>query len=181
MLNLRPIPRAGENIFVEKYDRLHAWALQITERDQELAEDLLHDVFIQFTLNEPDLNKISNLDGYLYSMLRNLHLAKIRRETRNTLEQLSIVEYDSAEVGLRTVDLRDQIQAQDDLRRVCQYACSRKQTAKPGSVLILRFFHGYYPEEIARVLRSPRPSIDTWLRFARKEGRACLAEHSPMQ
>ena len=174
MLNPNPVPIQPEDIFVERYDRLLAWSLQITERDHELAEDLLHDLFIQFTVNEPDLQRISNLDGYLYAMLRNLHLAQRRRDTRNTLQQLSIVEYDSAEVGLRTVDLRDQIQAQDDLRRVCNYACSRKATAKIASVLILRFFYGYYPEEIVKILRSPRPSIDNWLKLARNEARVEL-------
>src|SRR5260370_9291368 len=114
-------------------------------------------------------------------MLRNLHLAQRRRETRNTLQQLSIVEYDSAEVGLRTVDLRDQIQAQDDLRRICLYACARKETAKLGSVLILRFFHGYYPEEIVQILRSPRASIDNWLKLARSEAKACLSEDSGLE
>ena len=158
MLNLSPITIEREDVFIRRYDRLLAWSLQMTERDRALAEDLLHDLFIQFTLNEPDLEQIANLDGYLYTMLRNLHLAHKRRDTRNRLEQLSIVEYDSAEIGLRTIDLRDQIQAQEQLRRVCQYACVRKDTAKIASVLILRFFHGYYPEEIVHVMRSPRHS-----------------------
>jgi DNA-directed RNA polymerase specialized sigma24 family protein len=92
MLNPSPAPLQREDIFVERYDRLLAWTLQMTERDHELAEDLLHDLFIQFILNEPDLQKIGNLDGYLYTMLRNLHLAQRRRDTRNTLQQLSIVE-----------------------------------------------------------------------------------------
>jgi len=58
-----------------------------------------------------------------------------------------------AETGLRTIDPRDQIQVHDELRRVYQYACARKETSKAGSVLILRFFHGYYPSEIAKLLR----------------------------
>lgn len=174
MLNLKSVTVEREDVFIERYDRLLRWSLQMTERDRALAEDLLHDLFIQFTLNERDLEQIANLDGYLYTMLRNLHLAHKRRDTRNRLEQLSIVEYDSAEIGLRTVDLRDQIQAQEQLRQVCQYACARKDTAKIASVLILRFFHGYYPEEIARVIRSPRHSIDNWLLLARNEAKASL-------
>jgi len=174
MLNLNPVTIEREDVFIGRYDRLLAWSLQMTDRDRALAEDLLHDLFIQFTLNEPDLDQIANLDGYLYTMLRNLHLAHKRRDTRNRLEQLSIVEYDSAEIGLRTIDLRDQIQAQEQLRQVCQYASVRKDTAKIASVLILRFFHGYYPEEIVQVMRSPRHSIDNWLLLARNEARAAL-------
>jgi DNA-directed RNA polymerase specialized sigma24 family protein len=174
MLNLKAVTVDREHVFIERYDRLLGWSLQMTERDQALAEDLLHDLFIQFTLNGPELDQIANLDGYLYTMLRNLHLAHRRRDTRTRLEQLSIVEYDSAEIGLRTVDLRDQIQAQEQLRQVCLYACVRKDVAKIASVLILRFFHGYYPEEIVRVIGSPRPSIDNWLRLARNEAKASL-------
>ena len=169
MLNPLPVRVEREDLFVERYGRLFSWSLQMTEHDRELAEDLVHELFIQFTLNAPDPHTIKNLDGYLFTMLRNLYLTHRRRETRNTLQQLSIVEYDSAEVGLRTVHLRDQIRAQDDLRRICHYACARKETAKIASVLILRFFHGYYLEEIVRVLRSSRMLIDTWLKLARRE------------
>ncbi|HLA10882.1 MAG TPA: RNA polymerase sigma factor, partial [Pyrinomonadaceae bacterium] len=178
MLNPLPVQVEREDLFVERYNHLLDWSMQMTEHDRELAEDLLHDLFIQFMLNAPDLHQIKNLDGYLYTMLRNLYLTQRRRDTRNTLQQLSIVEYDSAEVGLRTVDLRDQIRAQDDLRRICQYACARKETAKIGSVLILRFFHGYYLEEIVRVLRTSRTLVDTWLKLARREIRTQLLEET---
>jgi DNA-directed RNA polymerase specialized sigma24 family protein len=52
--------------FIQRYERLHGWALQLTERDHERAEDLLHDAFIQFTLSRPDLASIDDLDSYLY-------------------------------------------------------------------------------------------------------------------
>ncbi len=176
MIDPLQLPTEREDVFVERYTRLLGWSLHLTENDRGLAEDLLHDLFIQFTVNEIDLHKISNLDGYLYTMLRNLHLAQRRRDSRNRLQQFSIVEYDSAEIGLRTTDARDQIQAQDELRRVCQYACGRKDTAKAASVLILRFFHGYYPEEIVRILRGPRSLADQLLRLARNEAKATLAD-----
>ncbi len=168
--------QSAEELFIERYDRMLSWALQLTGHDRELAEDLLHDLFIQFTLNVIDPQTIGNLDGYLYIMLKNLHLAHQRRAGRNRLVQLPVVEYDSAEIGLGAIDLRDQLAAQDDLRRVCQYACARKETAKIASVLILRFFHGYYPEEITRVARSPRAAVDKWLKLARGEARASFEE-----
>lgn len=167
-----------EDVFIERYDRIFSWSLQLADRDRELAEDLVHDLFIQFTLSEPDLTSLSNVDGYLYTMLRNLHLAHRRRLTRNRLNQFSVADYDSAETGLRTIDARDQIEAQDELRRICEYACSRKETAKLASVLILRFFHGYYPAEISRILLSTRQAVDKWLRLARVEAKAALADSS---
>jgi hypothetical protein len=59
----------------------------------------------------------------------------------------------------------------DELAAVCQYACIRKETAKAASVLILRFFHGYYPEEIAQVMRSNRSAIEKRLQTARNEAK----------
>src|SRR5215471_10360642 len=176
MLNPQRIVTTHADAFIDRYERLRSWALQLTERDHERAEDLLHDAFIQFTLSRPDLNAIADLDGYLFVCLRNLHLSQMRRATRCASRELSIVEYDSAEVGLWAVDPRDQIKTQDELRTVCHYACRRRKTSKAGSVLILRFFHGYYPEEVGRVLRMTRPAVKDRLRLARAEAKLYLSD-----
>ena len=176
MLHPLKIAANHEDLFVARYERLLRWALQLTESDRELAEDLVHDAFIQFTFTQPDLNNIQNLDNYLYGILRNLHLSQVRWVTRSRFQQLSIAEYDSAEMGLRATDVRDQIQVQDDLRRVCRYACARKETARAASVMILRFFHGYYPSEISQILRSSRQAVSIGLRLARAEAKASLAD-----
>src|SRR5712692_9205871 len=104
MLKLWKSPVSAEDLFLEHYDRLIGWALQIAHGDRELAEDLVHDAYIQFTLARPDLNSIQNLDGYLYGMLRVLHRTGLRKAARRQLRQLSIVEFDSEELGLRTVE-----------------------------------------------------------------------------
>src|SRR5713101_5970835 len=152
-------PLTHEDLFIERYQKLFVWALQMTGNDRELAEDLVQDAFIQFTFTRSDLAVVRNLDAYLYGLLRNLHLSQVRRSARSRLQPISIVDYESAEMGLCSADARDQIRAQDELRQVCHYACVRKDTAWVGSVLILRFFHGYYPSEIARLLRTTRKSV----------------------
>jgi hypothetical protein len=88
---------------------------------------------------------------------------------------VSIVEYESAETGLQAADARDQIKAQDELRQACHYACVRKESSWAGSVLVLRFFYGYYPSEIAQVMRTTRQSVDQGLRIARGEARLSLS------
>ncbi len=177
MIEPLKIASSHEELFIDRYQRLLAWSLQLTGNERDLAEDLLHDAFVQFTFAQPDLGAIKNLDGYFYSMLRNLHLSQVRRETRNRWQQLSVIEYDSAEDGLRTTDLRDQLHIQDELRNVCQYVCVRKETARAASVLILRFFHGYYPTEIVQLLRTSRQAVDVQLLIARREAR--LSFQSP--
>jgi RNA polymerase sigma factor (sigma-70 family) len=165
-----------EGIFLRHYSRLRDWALALTNRDHQRAEDLVHDAFVQFTLSRPNIDSINNLNGYLYTMLRNLHLSEMRRVERMQRRTLSIVDYDSAELGLRVVDPRNQIRVQDELRRVCQFACLRKETSKAGSVLILRFLHGYYPKEIAQVMRTTRQVVEERLRTARIEAQQYLKD-----
>jgi len=165
-----------EELFLDRYRRLHAWALQLAENDRTQAEDLVHDTYIQFTLTRPDLDAIGNLNGYLYTMMRNLHVSQLRRSLRRQHRTISIIDYDSAELGLRAADPREQIKSQDALRQICQYACMRKQTSKAGSVLIMRFLHGYYPREIAQVMRNTRAAVEERLRIARNEARQYLQD-----
>jgi len=174
LTKIAPDAESHEEVFLGRYARLRAWAIQLTQSDREQAEDLLHDAYIQFNLSRPDLNSISNVDGYLYRLLRNLHLSQVRRSLRVQRKTLSIVDYDSAEIGLRSGDPRQQICLQDELRQVCQYACDRKETSRAGSVLILRFLHGYYPREIAQVMRTTRKAVEERLRVARSEAHQYL-------
>ncbi len=174
MLKLWKAAASHEDSFIERYERLLAWSLKLTGHDRQLAEDLLHDTFVQFTLSRPDLNSIHDLDSYLFAMLRNSHLSHVRRVPYVRTDHLSMAEFDSVEIGLRATDVRDQIKVQDELRLICHYALLRKETSKAGSVLILRFFHGYYPSEIAQLLISNLQAVRKWLQLARNEAKLYL-------
>ncbi|HEX8688489.1 MAG TPA: RNA polymerase sigma factor, partial [Pyrinomonadaceae bacterium] len=173
------IPRAGathEEVFLARYGSLRSWALRLAGGDAARAEDLVHDAFVQFTFARPDLARVQNLDGYLYQMLRNLNISQMRRANRRRGDEPAVFEYDSAEFVLRSADPRDLIRVQDDLRQVCHYACVRKESSKAGSVLILRFMHGYYPSEIVRFTGLTREAVEERLRVARGEARQFLKD-----
>jgi len=162
---------AHEEIFIQRYERLLDQALQIAARDRQLAEDLVQEAYLQFTLARPDLQGIQNVDGYLYGMLKKLHISHLRRASRLKYVSSFLVDYDTLELGLRAMDLGAQIRVQDELRLICHFAFVRKASSKAGSVLLLRFFLGYYPSEIARIIRGPRAAVDDWLRIARREAK----------
>ena len=185
MLKPWPVAPNHEDLFMQHYQWLVNWALRLTDQNREQAEDLVHDCFVHFTICHPSLEAIGeNLEGYFYTMLRNLHLSQVRRATRLretivALPELSLLDYDSVEFGLKALEQQAQeqlrLQVQDELRGICQYACLRKETSKAGSVLLLRFFHGYYPMEITKILGTPRGAVDELLRTARAEARQYLA------
>jgi RNA polymerase sigma factor (sigma-70 family) len=181
MRKSQAIHTSHEELIVQRYEWLLRWALEFSNGDRHQAEDLVHEVFVHFTLDRPDLAAVTqNLEGYLYTMLRNMHISGIRRTVRQqnaylSLAQLNGPEPESLEDELRAAEERE-LDVHDRLRRICEYACIRKETSKAGSVLILRFFLGYYPAEIAEILRVSRGAVNEWLRTARAEARMYLRD-----
>ena len=175
-----------EDLFIQRYRWLMDWAMRLTEHDRQQAEDLVHDAFVHFIISRPSLERVQqNIDGYLYTMLRNMHLSEVRRAARirdavTPISDFSLTDYDSVESGLRVLEemTSAQVHAQirEQLRRLCLYACVRKNSSKAGSVLLLRFFHGYYPEEISRLSRTSRQAVEDRLRTARTEARTFLED-----
>ena len=165
-----------EEIFLEHYNQLLKSAAQLTRGDRELAKDLVQESYLLFTLSALDLVAINNLDNYLYGVVRHAYLSHLRRNYRQQHELLSDSKFNFASnLGL-AVDPRRQIQIKDELRAICKHACIRKETSVTASVLILRFFHGYVPSEIAKLLHSSRNIVDVQLRSARDEVIAHLAD-----
>jgi DNA-directed RNA polymerase specialized sigma24 family protein len=167
---------AHKELFLRYYQPLFCWALRLTDGSRARAEDLLHDAFIHFVLSRPDLNSIDNIDRYLHRSLLNLFRTQKRKAAQMQDISFNIADYDSAKLGLHAIDFQARWQAQEDLARICHYACVRKETSRAGSVLILRFFYDYSPSEIAKVALSPRRAVDDWLRLARREARFYLED-----
>lgn len=169
------ILRSQEAAFIEHYDWLMSWALALTH-DRARAEDLVQEVFAAFATAHTDLSAVQNMRGYLYRTLRNIHVSEVRLAGRSHNHSRSIVEYSVAEAALAATDPYTIFYTQDQLRRVCQYACLRKQSSRAGSVLILRYFHGYLPSEIAQVVGGTCQSVRQNLTFARNEARVFLED-----
>lgn len=155
-----------EDLFIERYDRLLGWALRLTDYDRAGAEDLVQDAFIQFVQGRTDLKDIENLEGYLRRMLRYLHLTRI---SRNPPRAHSITDDETLLQACASLEPSRRMQSLDELWRICNYACARKEMSRAGAVLILRFFHEYSPSEIAKVICSTRHCVDQWQRLARSE------------
>lgn len=174
MLRLPKKEASHEELFLSRYPELLSWSMQITGHDRNKAEDLVHDAYVYWMLGRPDIASIHNLDGYFYGMLRNMHSAETRRAHRASTP-LSVIEYDSAFLSLNRAIDKDQLQRmQNQLVKICDYACERKQTSKAGSFLLLRFFHGYFPSEAGRLATVRRVAVDSWLRVARNEAKVYL-------
>lgn len=166
-----------EQLFTERYQGLLAWAMRLTNQQRDAAEDLVQDAFVQFVLGRTRLEEIENIDGYLRRMLRYMHVSRLSRSAQQMQDvELSVADYDSCRRGWTATEPARRMQAFEELYQICAYACSRKESSRAGSVLILRFFHEYFPTEIAGVLNSSRHCVDQWQRLARREVKLLMNE-----
>jgi len=161
--------KAKEQVFLEHYFWLLQCALGITHGQRELAEDLVHDAFVKFLTSDVDLDEILDIRWYLNGFLRNLHLLHLRRAMRHPVHQLSLLDHDSALLGLRSQASTDRLQSADLLMLACGFACYRKESSLTASILILRYFHGFYPGEICLLLNAKRKLVYRWIERGRAE------------
>jgi RNA polymerase sigma factor (sigma-70 family) len=173
----QPLPRPDslEDVFLERYEDLLRAALAITGGRRE-AEDLVHDAFVRVLLVRPDLASIEYPDAYLRTILRNLHTARLRRQSYRAETQLSIAEFDSAQFAARALTPSQWTQARHDVAAACRYACTRRLTSKTGSLFLLRFVHELVPNDIARVVRLTRDTVDITLLRGRAEVKTYLEQ-----
>jgi DNA-directed RNA polymerase specialized sigma24 family protein len=164
----------SEAAFLRHYDRLFTYALYLTNNCPQQAEDLLQDAFVALMLGQIDLVSAHDAEKYLCGVLRHLHVSEVRRASRRPLVPLAALEYDSASLVLNA-HIEESTSVQEELDLISRHACERKSVSKAASVLLLRYFLGFYPAEIADIIRASRRSVDHLLWLARKEIAQCLS------
>ncbi len=168
-----------EEVFVERLGKVLLWARQITSGDTSLAEDLTQDAFLHFTIGRPPLNEISNLDKYLYVVLKNLFRSHLASVSRRSVVPFDPLAHENAMETWRLVNPERRLTLRDELRRICVFACERKETSKGASAFLLHFFHNLSLSDIAVFMQTTRGAVDERLCVVRKEMRRWLDRPAP--
>jgi DNA-directed RNA polymerase specialized sigma24 family protein len=166
---------AGE-LLAQRYGQLLRWAIVLTRGNTGKAEEIVQEFCVYVAVAKPVLSGVANLDGYLYTCLRNIYLSTLARASREALHLVSVEDYDSFAFAISANPAGDSLQRQNDLRRICSYAVWRKEASKSASYFILHFFHGYGRREIAELARLPIAAIYNKLKTARSEVKLYLEE-----
>jgi DNA-directed RNA polymerase specialized sigma24 family protein len=170
------VPTPVDQLLASRYSQLLQWGAVLTRGDAGKTEEIVQELCLSFTLTQPDLTSVVNLDGYLYTSLRHIYLSSLARSSREALRFVSMAEFDSFDSALRGNASADPLQTQNDLRRICSYTVWRKESSKSASYFILHFFHGYARREIAQMACLPMAAVYNKLKVARSEVTSYLEE-----
>ncbi len=159
------------SVFAAHYDFLLDWALRFTHGNRTVAEDLVQETFVTFVTSREEVKNPEDARPLLWKYLNYVHGAEIRKSQRHPLQNMTTIEFDSLQMSLRERVATDSIDLQDELRNIMSYLCWRKESLKPASILLLRFFYGYSHSEITKICLMSRQSVDHGLSTAREEVR----------
>jgi RNA polymerase sigma factor (sigma-70 family) len=168
-----------EGMFTAKYPWLLRWALHFAQNDPAAAEDLVQETFVRVLLLKDTLCDLDNIEPLLYTHLRYAYLTERRRGRNHSFQNLAAVDFDTFSISLRTTAAFDQIEVQNELRKILVFLLWRRRAAKFANMFLLRFFHEFSHEEIARICLVSRHAVDLALARAREELKAYVA--SPQQ
>ena len=165
-----------ERVFLVHYGWLLQRALGLSRGARPEAEDLVHDCYVRFiqASSEIHLEDEDRLRGYLYRTLQRLAHSNFKSGGHDAFRNLQVVDYDSVEFALASVDRSSLLFIRSDLARICEYCCLRRRTSRAGSVLIFRFFLNYYPSEIVQLLKISSAAVYKLTETGRLEAKAFL-------
>jgi RNA polymerase sigma-70 factor, ECF subfamily len=144
-------------------DRLYATARHIL-RDAELAEDATQEALVRAWRDLPALRDAERFDAWLYRLLVNA-CADVGRRRRRWRAEIAVVAAEPIELD-RATELADRDELERGLRRL---------TDAQRSVLVLSFYRGLSPTEMADALDIPVGTVKSRLHYAIDALRAALA------
>ena len=144
-------------------DRFYALAQRIL-RDVDRAEDALQEALVIAWRDLPGLRDPDRFDAWLHRLVVRACLAKATRERRR-FESLRVLPVDVAMTTDDFLAVADRDQLERGFRRL---------SAQQRALLVLRYFEGRSPNEIAEILGIPEGTVRSRLHHAHRAMRAAL-------
>ncbi len=164
-----------ETMFTAKYPWLLRWALHFAHNDPAAAEDLVQETLVRILMLKGELCDLENIEPLLYTHLRYASLTERRRGRNQAFQSLAAVDFDTLSISLRTTATFDQIEVQNELRKILTFLLWRRRAAKFANMFLLRYYHEFSHEEIARICLVSRHAVDIGLARSREELKSYLA------
>jgi len=144
-------------------DRLFAIAHRIL-RDVGWAEDALQDALVIAWRDLPSLRDPARFDAWMHRLLTNVCIAQAGRERRR-VASLRVLPLDGATAPDDLLSVADRDQLDRAFRRL---------VPEERAILVLRYYLGYEPTEIAEILGRPAGTVRSRIHHANRAMRAAI-------
>lgn len=144
-------------------DRLYALARHIL-RDADLAQDATQEALVRAWRDLPSLREVERFDAWLYRVTVRA-CSDIRKARRRSRVELTIVPREPSELD-RSAEIADRDELERGLRRLSD---------SQRTILVLTFYLGLTPGDVADALDIPVGTAKSRLHYAIEALRAALA------
>ncbi len=167
---------AFQDLFEKYYTSLFFYACKFV--DDELARDLVHDIFMIFWQNRENINITSSLSAYLFRMVRNRCLQEIERQkVRDDFNQESIQSLKLDELAYYNDGLKSIIEL--ELEQKLKEAMD-KMPDGCRKVFVMSRFDGLKNREIAEQLEISVKAVEKQMTKALKILKLELKDYLPL-
>lgn len=133
--------------------------------DKWLAEDVLHEVFVQIWIRR-EKSEISNLKSYLFNAVRNRSLLTLRKEKFSALDENLITKLELAP------DIENQLNKSDTVLAIEHAALKLPERCR--AIFYMNKFQQYSAEEIANHFNISQRTVENQISLALKHLRSEL-------
>jgi|TARA_R110002124_G_scaffold247847_1_gene412951 RNA polymerase sigma factor (sigma-70 family) len=140
--------QAFNQIYMRYSKDLLSYGIKITN-DLQMAEDSLHDLFIELWTSRKNLSDTDSIKFYLFKALRNKVSKMKSRDQFYQMKDLTNENFNADEFVIENylIEIETHDQLQNQLKKNFKLLSPRQQQA-----LNLRFYHHFNNEEIAEVM-----------------------------
>lgn len=164
---------AFQELFEEYYTSMYFYACKFV--DDDLARDLVHDVFMIFWQNKENITIKSSLSAYLFRMVRNKCLKEIERQKVRddySAESLNLDELAYYNDGIKSII---ELELEEKLKKAMD-----KMPDGCRQVFVMSRFNGLKNKEIAEQLGISVKAVEKQITKSLKILRLELKEYLPL-
>ena len=165
--------QALHRIYQHESRRLLGVALRIV-RDRVLAEDVLHDAFMNLWTKAASFDATRGAGrGWIHTLVRNQALSVVRTSGREVSANEEAIEAIEAEAVAKAAPMAEAFETSADIGRLDE--CLRRLDVAKRNSILLAYLDGCSHSEIAQRLNAPLGSVKAWIRRGLLSLRECMA------
>ncbi len=165
--------QALHRIYQHESRRLLGVALRIV-RDRALAEDVLHDAFMNVWTKAASFDATRGSGrGWIHTLVRNQALSVVRTSGREVSVDEEMIEAIEGEAVANAAPMAEAFEISADIGRLDE--CLHRLDVTKRNSIMLAYLDGCSHSEIAKRLNAPLGSVKAWIKRGLLSLRECMA------